>query len=58
MNATSGSPKGEGMDSPSNEHAACSGPRLATKLALATMIKFTGELSEWLKEHAWKVCIR
>ncbi len=20
--------------------------------------RLTGELSEWLKEHAWKVCIR
>ena len=21
-------------------------------------MSFTGEVSEWLKEHAWKVCVR
>ena len=27
--------------------------RLAVKMAIDS-----GEVSEWLKEHAWKVCIR
>lgn len=26
--------------------------------AFRNMEKFPGEVSEWLKEHAWKVCIR
>ena len=24
----------------------------------AFVLKLTGEMSEWLKEHAWKACVR
>jgi hypothetical protein len=41
------SARGEAQDEPNNP--AC---------RLSVLFVASGEVSEWLKEHAWKVCIR
>jgi hypothetical protein len=33
-------------------------PRWYPNFIFALMVEHYGELSEWLKEHAWKACIR
>ncbi len=48
--------RGEAQDAPSNEHARVLRSRYR-KLLIKLIRKDTGELSEWSKEHAWKVCI-
>ncbi len=44
------------MDMPNNEHA----PVRPVEILVMKQVNFSesGEMSEWLKEHAWKVCIR
>ncbi len=53
-------PKGEGMESPSHPSLSSGDSRLrwgARPIRKRGNV-FTGEVSEWLKEHAWKVCVR
>ena len=44
------------IDVPNNEHAACD--FRCRGGASSSKITESGEMSEWSKEHAWKVCIR
>ena len=52
--AAATAPKGVRAAGPNSEHACV---RLAEQSQLVVTMSF-GEVSEWLKEHAWKVCIR
>ena len=51
--------RGAGQDGPQQRaRMACSAPLAARLESKSLNNQVTGEVSEWLKEHAWKVCIR
>jgi len=59
IGATARSPQGEGRESPSNERAFGVLRRYERDAINGTITRLIfGEVSEWLKEHAWKVCVR
>ena len=39
-------------------YAVASSEPLVAHISNRGLLKLSGEMSEWLKEHAWKVCVR